>query len=210
MLLAVLLGFTFGFFGSMPVAGPASALVLSRGLLGRFLSGVMIGLGCAVAEGVYAFLAYWGFATFLAGYPFIEGVSHVVAAIILLALGVTFARYSGAKEAQQTQGSDAALPSAALGFWITILNPALMATWTASATTLNSAGVVLSKEAALPFAIGVAAGISSWFSILTGLLKRFRGRFQPSSLNRVIRVIGILILGLGLWFAYKAIVHFLR
>jgi threonine/homoserine/homoserine lactone efflux protein len=210
MLLAVLLGFTFGFFGSMPVAGPASALVLSRGLLGRFLSGVMIGLGCAVAEGVYAFLAYWGFATFLAGYPFIEGVSHVVAAIILLALGVTFARYSGAKEAQQTQGSDAALPSAALGFWITILNPALMATWTASATTLNSAGVVLSKEAALPFAIGVAAGIASWFSILTGLLKRFRGRFQPSSLNRVIRVIGVLILGLGLWFAYKAIVHFLR
>ncbi len=210
MLLAVLLGFTFGFFGSMPVAGPASALVLSRGLLGRFLSGVMIGLGCAVAEGVYAFLAYWGFATFLAGYPFIEGVSHVVAAIILLALGVTFARYSGAKEAQQTQGSDAALPSAALGFWITILNPALMATWTASATTLNSAGVVLSKEAALPFAVGVAAGIGSWFSILTGLLKRFRGRFQPSSLNRVIRVIGVLILGLGLWFAYKAIVHFLR
>jgi threonine/homoserine/homoserine lactone efflux protein len=210
MLLAVLLGFTFGFFGSMPVAGPASALVLSRGLLGRFLSGVMIGLGCAVAEGVYAFLAYWGFATFLAGYPFIEGVSHVVAAIILLALGVTFARYSGAKEAQQTQGSDAALPSAALGFWITILNPALMATWTASATTLNSAGVVLSKEAALPFAVGVAAGIASWFSILTGLLKRFRGRFQPSSLNRVIRVIGVLILGLGLWFAYKAIVHFLR
>ena len=210
MLLAVLLGFTFGFFGSMPVAGPASALVLSRGLLGRFLSGVMIGLGCAVAEGVYAFLAYWGFATFLAGYPFIEGVSHVVAAIILLALGVTFARYSGAKEAQQTQGSDAALPSAALGFWITILNPALMATWTASATTLNSSGVVLSKEAALPFAVGVAAGIGSWFSILTGLLKRFRGRFQPSSLNRVIRVIGVLILGLGLWFAYKAIVHFLR
>ena len=210
MLLAVLLGFTFGFFGSMPVAGPASALVLSRGLLGRFLSGVMIGLGCAVAEGVYAFLAYWGFATFLAGYPFIEGVSHVVAAIILLALGVTFARYSGAKEAQQTQGSDAALPSAALGFWITILNPALMATWTASATTLNSAGVVLSKDAALPFAVGVAAGIGSWFSILTGLLKRFRGRFQPSSLNRVIRVIGVLILGLGLWFAYKAIVHFLR
>ena len=210
MLLAVLLGFTFGFFGSMPVAGPASALVLSRGLLGRFLSGVMIGLGCAVAEGVYAFLAYWGFATFLAGYPFIEGVSHVVAAIILLALGVTFARYSGAKGAQQTQGSDAALPSAALGFWITILNPALMATWTASATTLNSSGVVLSKEAALPFAVGVAAGIGSWFSILTGLLKRFRGRFQPSSLNRVIRVIGVLILGLGLWFAYKAIVHFLR
>ena len=63
---------------------------------------------------------------------------------------------------------------------------------------------------ALPFAVGVAAGIGSWFSILTGLLKRFRGRFQPSSLNRVIRVIGVLILGLGLWFAYKAIVHFLR
>ena len=202
------LGFTFGFLGSMPVAGPASALVLSRGLVGRFLSGAMIGVGCAVAEGVYAFLAAYGFAAFLAGYPWIEGVSHIVAAIILLALGVTFARFKQAKEATARTVSDRALPSAGLGFWITIINPALMATWTASATTLNSAGLTLTKATALPFGAGVAVGIAAWFGILTYLLRRYRERFKAETLNRGIRAIGVLIVGLGVYFAYKAVRHF--
>lgn len=208
MLAAVLVGFVFGFFGSMPVAGPASALVLSRGLMGRFESAVMLGLGCSVAEGAYAFGAYWGFATFLAAYPLIEGLSHVVAAGILLALGATFARYRTAKVAGLTPASGSAWKSASLGFSVTILNPALLATWTASATTLHSAGVEIVREVAWTFGVGVTLGIASWFSILTGLLKRYRGRFREEVLARCIRVIGVLIFGLGVYFAYKAVRHF--
>lgn len=207
VLVALAVGLLFGFLGSMPVAGPASALVLSRGLVGRYLSGVMIGIGCSIAEGVYAFLAFWGFATFLAGYPWIEGVSHVVAAVILLALGVTFARYE-AKKAKEREVSDRAFPSFALGFWITMLNPALLATWTASATTLSASGFTMTKGSAPFFALGVAIGISSWFSVLTWLLRRYRGRFRAEVLDKVIRVIGVLILGLGLYFAYRAVRHF--
>jgi threonine/homoserine/homoserine lactone efflux protein len=208
MFAAVLVGFVFGFFGSMPVAGPASALVLSRGLMGRFQSGVMLGLGCSVAEGFYAFGAYWGFATFLASYPVIEGVSHVVAAGILLALGVTFARYRTAKAAGLSPASESAWKSASLGFSVTILNPALLATWTASATTLHSAGVDIERGTAWAFGVGVTGGIASWFSILIGLLKRYRERFREEVLNRCIRVIGVLIFGLGVFFAYKAVRHF--
>jgi threonine/homoserine/homoserine lactone efflux protein len=205
---AVLVGFVFGFFGSMPVAGPASALVLSRGLMGRFRSGVMIGLGCSVAEGVYAFGAYWGFATFLTAYPVIEGLSHVVAACILLALGVTFARYRSAKAAASVPTAESTWKSASLGFSVTILNPALLATWTASATTLHSAGVDIEREAAWAFGVGVTVGIAAWFSLLIGLLERYRERFREEILNRVIRTIGVLIFGLGLFFVYKAIRHF--
>lgn len=208
MLAALLIGFGFGFFGSMPVAGPASALVLSRGLVGRFLSGAMIGVGCGLAEGIYAGLAAYGFATFLAGYPFIEGVSHVVAAVIMFLLGVTFVRYKGATEATARNVSDKALQSAGLGFWITILNPALIATWTASATTLASAGVTLTQASALPFGAGVAVGVGSWFGIFTYLMKRYRERFKPELLNRIIRVIGALLFGLGVYFTYRAVRHF--
>jgi threonine/homoserine/homoserine lactone efflux protein len=208
MLAAVLVGFVFGFFGSMPVAGPASALVLSRGLMGRFQSAVMLGLGCSVAEGAYAFGAYWGFATFLSAYPVIEGLSHVVAACILLALGVTFARYRTAKVAGLTPASESPWKSASLGFSVTILNPALLATWTASATTLHSAGVEIERGVAWVFGAGVTIGIASWFSILTGLLRRYRERFREEVLNRCIRGIGVLIFGLGVYFAYKAFRHF--
>ena len=45
MLLAALIGLALGFFGSVPVAGPIAALVVSRGVQSRFRSGVFIALG---------------------------------------------------------------------------------------------------------------------------------------------------------------------
>ena len=49
MLTAALIGFCFGFFGSIPVAGPIAALVLKRGLTGRFRSAALVGAGGAIA-----------------------------------------------------------------------------------------------------------------------------------------------------------------
>ena len=66
----------FGFAGSMPLAGPVAVLVVSRGALKEYTAAFRIGLGAAVAEGVYAFLAFWGFATFLARYPAVLPISH--------------------------------------------------------------------------------------------------------------------------------------
>jgi threonine/homoserine/homoserine lactone efflux protein len=65
VLVAAIIGFCFGFFGSIPIAGPIAALVLQRGLVGRFRAGALIGAGAAFAEAGYAFMAFWGFSTFL-------------------------------------------------------------------------------------------------------------------------------------------------
>jgi threonine/homoserine/homoserine lactone efflux protein len=46
----VALGFAFGFVGSIPVAGPIAALVLSRGLEGRARSALSLAAGAALAE----------------------------------------------------------------------------------------------------------------------------------------------------------------
>ena len=82
MLIAFVVGFLFGFIGSIPVAGPISALVFSRGIQGRFRSGVFISLGGGVAEALYSFLAFWGFSSYLTRYPFIVPVSRAAAAAI--------------------------------------------------------------------------------------------------------------------------------
>jgi threonine/homoserine/homoserine lactone efflux protein len=208
MLVALLIGFCFGFFGSIPVAGPIAALVLSRGLTGRFTSAVLIGVGGAVAEALYAFLAFWGFSTYLTKYPWIDPVSRSVAAVILVGLGISFTRYKGAREAPKQEAQSHA-KSLALGFSITALNPTLIATWTAATTTLYSADLVrLEPGSALPFAVGALLGIGGWFGLLTGLLRRYRGRFDQKKLELVVRGIGVLILCLGLWFGYKAVRYF--
>lgn len=209
MWIAALIGFAFGFFGSIPVAGPIAAIVLKRGLTGRFRSAALVGLGCAVAEAGYACLAFWGFSTFLARYPLVEKVSQAVAAAILIGLGASFARYRGAKEAAEAGRNDSAWSSLALGFTVTALNPTLIVTWTGATTFLFASRLVtLAPSASIPFSLGALAGISGWFALLTGLLRRYAGRFDRAKLDRVVRGVGWMILALGLWFALRALRYF--
>jgi threonine/homoserine/homoserine lactone efflux protein len=205
MLIALLIGFVFGFIGSMPVAGPIAILVFGRGLQNRPRSGVYLAAGSAVAESVYAYLAFWGFSALLSQYPWIEHVSRALAAVILTALGLrfAFARPQGESEPEQP------LPSGnkrsfLLGITITTLNPTLMVTWGMAVTALHSFDLVsFDANRALPFSIGVWLGICAWFTVLLLLLARFKHRFQRSTLERMVRVMGGVLTLLGLVFAVR-------
>jgi threonine/homoserine/homoserine lactone efflux protein len=202
MLIAAIVGFCFGFIGSMPVAGPIAALVFSRGIDGRFRNGLSIAAGGALAEGIYACLAFWGFAELLARYPVLVPISRAVAVVVLTALGIVFLlRKPSAKKKAPDRRSSSFGSGLALGFTITALNPTLIATWSAAATTLFSTGLVAFKSSlALPFGLSACAGIVSWFGLLLWLVKRYRHRFSDATLNRVIQAMGIFLLGVAVYF----------
>jgi threonine/homoserine/homoserine lactone efflux protein len=91
-----------------------------------------------------------------------------------------------------------------LGFTITALNPTLVASWGAAVTTMHSFHLVaFGPGRALPFSIGVCLGITSWFWLLLGLLARYRSRFRADTVERVVRVMGVLLVGLGVLFAVR-------
>jgi threonine/homoserine/homoserine lactone efflux protein len=207
MLAAILLGFVFGFVGSMPVAGPIAVLVFGRGLEGRLRSGVYLALGAAIAESVYAYVAYWGIGALLTSHRWIDLTSRALAAVILIVLGARFAFVRNRQERAEVASERPNVGnkrSFLLGFTITALNPALIATWSAAVTTLHSFDVVsFEAKDALPFSLGVLAGIGAWFSLLLFFLGRFRGRFQRSTLDRIIQVMGYFLIALGLYFAVK-------
>lgn len=209
MIFAALLGLAFGFVGSIPIAGPISALVLKRGLAHRYASAALIGVGGALAEGIYAFLAFWGFSSYLTVYPWIEPVSRCVAAIILAGLGISFIRYHGAKEVVEKR--DPSLPrSFGIGFTITLLNPTLLATWAATTTAVYSSSLfTITPAHALPFAAGATTGIATWFVLFSLLMKRYKSRFQPTTLEKIVRGVGVALLGLSLWFGYRFVEYFL-
>jgi threonine/homoserine/homoserine lactone efflux protein len=211
MIAALFIGLAFGFFGSIPVAGPIAALVLKRGIEARYRAAFLIGISAALAEAIYAFLSFWGFSAFLKPYPFVEPLSKGVAAAILIGLGISFARYVVTqKEEDEKKRDDSTWGSLALGFTITALNPTLIATWTAATTTLYSTGLVdLAPREALPFALGSFIGIAGWFSAFTWILKRYAGRFNPRWLERGVRVIGVLLIGLGAWFGFRFVSYWL-
>ena len=205
MLVAVaILGFAFGFAGSIPIAGPIAVLVLSRGLEGRVRSALALGSGAALAEAGYAYLAFWGFSGFLARYAWIEVASRIASALILTGLGVHFVRRSRA-ESTATPALDAERTrrSFFLGLTLTALNPVLIATWTAAVAALYGSGLLqFDPAAALPFAIGACAGITAWFAVLLGMLQRFRMRVSHAVLDRVRRGMGIVMILLGAGFAF--------
>ncbi|HKP56455.1 MAG TPA: LysE family transporter [Polyangiales bacterium] len=197
----------------MPVAGPVAVIVFGRGIEDRGRSALYIAIGSAVAESVYAYLAFWGFSAFLTRYRWIEAVSTAAAAIILCGLGLRFML----KRATAERPPDAPRPHVGkkrnffLGFMLTALNPTLIATWTAAVTTVYSLQIVnFDERGALPFSIGAMTGIVSWFGLLLYLLKRFRALVSPYALTRVLKVMGgfLVVLGVGIAvrFAYRNLV----
>ena len=206
MLPALLFGLLFGFVGSMPLAGPISLMVFTRGLGGAWRGGLAIAAGAALAEGGYAFLAYWGMGELLTRLPVLALVARGLAALILVGLGVWFLR------AQPASPSARRLPdhlrsSFAIGLGVTALNPTLLATWTAAAAVLHSLRVVApTLGAAGPFALGVAVGIAGWFALLLAAIDRYRDRFHPELVRVVLRVVGALLIAMGAWAAVALIV----
>jgi threonine/homoserine/homoserine lactone efflux protein len=202
MVLALVFGFSFGFVGSMPLAGPIAVLVLMCGLRGAGRSGMAVAVGAAIAESAYAFLAYWGMGELLARFPALALASRAAAALILLALGVYFLVQKGTGAAQAEPPHERIGGGFAAGFGITALNPTFIATWSAAATVLHSMQLVpRSPAAAAPFALGVALGIVAWFYLMLWAIRRWRDRFQPKTVRRVLQFFGVVLLASGAWAA---------
>jgi threonine/homoserine/homoserine lactone efflux protein len=217
MAVTVLVGLLLGFVAAIPLAGPVAVLILRRTVQGRTVTAVFIGIGSATAEAVYAALAFWGFSTFLARFAWIDLASKVISAVILVLLGVSFARGRRPKDAEAEAAAAAvgvSRPSArrggslAVGFALTLLNPTLLATWAIVATTLFSMEVVTFTPArAIPFGLAVGVGVGLWYFVLVELLTRFKSRFKPDVIPRVTRWLGFGFIGLGVYLGVRLLVR---
>jgi threonine/homoserine/homoserine lactone efflux protein len=187
----------FGFIGSMPLAGPISILAVSRATRGRYGEAIRIGIGAAVAEGIYAGFAFWSYTTFLARHAIVVPISHGATALVLVAVGVRFAfwKVPDAKETPENKAGNALL-----GFSMAAINPTLMLTWSAAVAFLYSRGLNEPSAAyAIPFGIFATLGVSAWFVLLTALLRRFGGKLPSNALKWIVRGMGLVLVALGVW-----------
>jgi threonine/homoserine/homoserine lactone efflux protein len=202
---ALLIGLVLSFVGSMPVAGPIAVVVLSRGLSNQRRSGLFIAVGAAIAECVYAGLAFLGIAAVLHRYPLLLPVSRLLACLLLTGLGAYFllrppGRSEGHDRAAVRARATTDAGNALLGFSVTALNPTLIVTWTAAVGAAHATGLLRVREIdALPFAGGVATGIVAWFATLLAALARFQKKLRPETVRAIIKVMGgaLLVAGVG-------------
>ncbi|HEY3446787.1 MAG TPA: LysE family transporter [Myxococcales bacterium] len=202
MVLAALFGFAFGFFGSMPLAGPIAVLVFARGLSRAYRSGAAIAAGSAIAESGYAFLAYWGMSELVSRFPVAVLAAKGVAVAILFGLGVAFVLKKAGTWAGSAGEDQQVRSSFALGLGITALNPTFLATWSAAVAVLHSTRLVpATLVAAFPFALCAGAGIFVWFVLMLALLRRSEGKLRPEWVGWAMRAVGVALLGMGVWAA---------
>jgi threonine/homoserine/homoserine lactone efflux protein len=195
---ACVIAFLFGFVGSIPLAGPIAILMLSRAAQRRFGEALRVGFGAALAEGTYAGIAFWGFNTFLAHGNWVEPISHAAAALVLTGLGVAFMFW---KPEEKRDRRENAAGTVLLGFSVSALNPTLIITWSAAVAFLYSKGLGrnLPELAAIPFGVSASVGISSEIACLIAVLRRYHGNVPQRVMTWIIRAMGVLLLGLGLW-----------
>lgn len=208
MLLALLVGFAFGFIGSMPVAGPIAVLVLHLGLEHDPRHGLYVAIGGAFAESFYALLAFWGLSTVLDHYPLVLPASRTLGSFILLALGavLVFRKASAPQTDAPPKKRRGTKRSFFAGLLITALNPTLIVTWTAAVAALNSTGLLtMSRAEAVPFAAGACCGIVAWFSTLLWLVAKFRSRWSATPQSRLMKVMGAILVMVGGWMAVRAL-----
>jgi threonine/homoserine/homoserine lactone efflux protein len=206
-LLALLVGATMGFVGSMPIAGPVAVLVLERALVRRGREGLGVALGAAAGESVYAFLACWGVGAFLDAYPSVVPASRLVGAAILIVLGFYLAAYRRPRRPRPAAASALAGQKRRgflVGASLTLLNPTIIASWTVVVTTAHGAGVLRAGLLdAAAFAVGVGIGIVAWFAVLLRLINHFERRLRPESTERLLQVTGWLVVALGVALAVR-------
>lgn len=187
----------FGFFGSMPLVGPIALMVLSRAARGEFGEARRIGLGAAVAEGIYAGVAFWGFATFLAKHACVVPISHGMTAALLVGLGARFAVWRPAARPDRRESKSG---TALVGFSVSALNPTLFVTWSATVAFIYSKGLGNQPAVvALPFGASAAAGVSGWVICFVALLRRYEGKLPRTAMIWTVRAMAVVLVGLGAW-----------
>lgn len=204
----VALSIVAGFFAAVPAMGPSSAIIIRRILVGHERKGLAFAGGYIIAEGLACLAAIWGVELMFYTAPFLKPILQWVGLGLLLGVGVYFALGIGCSEAE----TDAACTGGAaglggqfvFGFGLTALNPALIAGWaTAVGVALSTTGIELATWQKWTIPFGIVVGETLWYGLLIGLARRFDEYLDARLIDGIIRVVGVVLIGLAAWSGFQ-------
>jgi threonine/homoserine/homoserine lactone efflux protein len=187
-------GFLIGISIAAPV-GPIGLLTIRRTLAFGRIAGFMSGLGAATADAVFGGIAAFG----------ITAISSVLigAKLYLGVIGGIFLIYLGwqtfvSKPAEQPAESRASSLGViyASTFLLVLTNPISILYFTAIISSVGAAGN-LSSASSMVF--GVFMGSVMWWFFLSFIASLLKSRINPTNLQLVNQISGIIIAAFGVW-----------
>jgi threonine/homoserine/homoserine lactone efflux protein len=189
-------GFVLGFTIAAAV-GPISLLVIRRTLAEGRLVGLVSGLGVATADGTYGAIAAFGLTAITHLLLDWRRALALVGGTFLLWLAWRTARAVPNEPAAETDGRRRGLPGAYLSLLgLTLTNPMTILSFAALFVSLGVTGADLAGATLLT--LGVLAGSSAWWVVLTTVVGALRSRVTTTWMRRVNLASGILIGGFAI------------
>ncbi|OIR06203.1 threonine efflux system [mine drainage metagenome] len=196
--LLFLRGMVIGFALAAPV-GPVGILCIRRALADGRYAAFIAGLGAACADTFYGAVAGLGITVISAFLVSHATTLRLVGGLFLMVLGGRTWRTPPRFDPQPVSGPGLARDFLST-FLITLSNPA---TILASMGVFAAMGVMGGSTAAAPsrlLILGVFAGSSLWWLVLSGIASALRAKFTPAALARLNHISGaaLMLFGAGI------------
>ncbi len=196
-------GILIGLFVAAPI-GPVNLICIRRTLAFGPLNGFMSGLGAAAGDTVFAIVTSFGLtavAQLIKGYAsYIELVGGVL--LIYFGVHTYYAKVEARlvdKLAAKEKGASSLFRAMASTFALTITNPATLFGFAVFIAGLGGlAGGHPSLLNASFVVLGVAAGSTLWWLVLTTLVGLFHATITDRTMALINRISGIVIAGAGI------------
>ena len=188
-------GILVGFVLATPV-GPIGILCVRHTLAFGRSHGLVVGLGGATADILYATVAAFGvklISAFVSGH---HQLIQAVGGVFLLIVGL-YTLLSSAKVSVKTVSLALHTKVFASTFLLAITNPMTLVGFAAVFTMLGVRRMLPEQTNVLALVAGVFIGSLLWFSVLASLARKFREQLTTGGLARVNRIAGSFLMLLG-------------
>jgi len=185
-----------GFLMAAPV-GPVGVLCIRRSLRAGFLSGFVTGLGVAICDSFFAFVASFALSTVQDQLEKYDHPIKLVGGIVLLVVGFKICTSAPPSEREEKDENQWKNFSSALG--LALSNPLAVLSFAAVAIGVGILSQVTSIATVGVFVGGVFIGSSFWWYTLSAVTVKFGKHVTPSRFQMINRVCGGVILVFGIW-----------
>jgi threonine/homoserine/homoserine lactone efflux protein len=189
-------GIIVGLMIAMPV-GPVNILCIHRTLEGGWKSGIISGLGAAVADMLYGAVA--GFSITLVVQFLVREQFWIrfFGGILLVIIGISFCFKRPEPLNAQTEDRANAYSDLRSTFLLTLTNPTTVLSFLA---ILAALGMGQQRQWWLTVFLvgGIFCGSMLWWIVLGSIVNLFRDRFNDRNLLLMNRLAGLLIVGFGI------------
>lgn len=206
--------FLISAFASDFATGPVTFLVFRNALLGKYGKSFALIFGSAIMEMIYCAVALIFIGAILSQGTRIKIFSEAVSFVIFFIIGIYLFKTNPNKRQSVELGGISTkekTQSFLTGFILTALNPTIILTWSAAVAVLLSIDllVISSYFDVILFTLAAGLGTITGTIIMIFLVHHFRLKFSERVIRFILRIIGIVLIGLSIYFFYNFIKMFL-